>query len=46
MFLLLLLLFSMYHHPATSQHIASVEKFGWEVVAPVAKELACGDVGE
>jgi hypothetical protein len=37
---------SMYCHPITQTHISSLRQLGWEVVSPVSKELACGDVGK
>ncbi|KAI9459900.1 flavoprotein [Lactarius psammicola] len=36
----------MYEHPLTAQHIRTVrEVIGYDVVGPVSKSLACGDVG-
>ncbi|KAH9177308.1 flavoprotein, partial [Lactarius sanguifluus] len=36
----------MYEHPLTAQHIRTVrDVIGYEVVGPVSKSLACGDVG-
>jgi len=36
----------MYEHPLTAQHIRTVrDVIGYEVVGPVSKNLACGDVG-
>jgi len=36
----------MWESPFTSQHVASLKKLGFiSVIAPVAKKLACGDVG-
>lgn len=37
----------MYEHPLTAQHLETIEKvIGYEVIGPIGKELACGDVGE
>ena len=36
----------MYEHPLTAQHIRTVrDVIGYDVVGPVSKSLACGDVG-
>jgi phosphopantothenoylcysteine decarboxylase len=35
----------MWESPFTSQHVGSLERLGFRVIAPVAKKLACGDVG-
>lgn len=36
----------MYEHPLTAQHIRTIrDVIGYEVVGPVSKNLACGDVG-
>ncbi len=35
----------MWKHPLTGQHLATLEKWGVEVVPPVEKKLVCGDVG-
>ena len=36
----------MYEHPLTAQHIRIVrDVIGYDVVGPVSKSLACGDVG-
>lgn len=35
----------MYMHPLTAQHLASLEALGYEVHGPIAKRLACGDLG-
>ena len=36
----------MYEHPLTAQHVRTIrEVIGYEVVGPVSKGLACGDVG-
>ena len=36
----------MYEHPLTGHHILAVrDVIGYDVVGPVSKSLACGDVG-
>ena len=36
----------MYEHPLTAQHVRTIkEVIGYQVVGPVSKDLACGDVG-
>ncbi|KAL1745292.1 flavoprotein [Schizophyllum fasciatum] len=36
----------MYEHPLTAEHLRVVrEVIGYEVVGPIGKQLACGDVG-
>lgn len=36
----------MYEHPLTAQHVRIIrDVIGYEVIGPVAKGLACGDVG-
>ncbi len=36
---------AMWAHPFTEEHIGKVERIGVQVVQPVEKRLACGDVG-
>lgn len=37
----------MYEHPLTAEHIRVVkEVLRYEVVGPIGKALACGDIGE
>lgn len=37
----------MYEHPLTAEHLRIVrEVVGYEVVGPIGKTLACGDVGQ
>ena len=37
----------MYEHPLTAEHLRIVrEVVGYEVVGPIGKTLACGDVGK
>ena len=36
----------MYEHPLTQQHLRTVrEVIGYNVVGPIGKKLACGDIG-
>ncbi|KAN0142159.1 flavoprotein [Lactarius tabidus] len=36
----------MYEHPLTAQHIRTIrDVIGYDVVGPISKDLACGDVG-
>ena len=35
----------MWKHPATARHVSMLQELGAVVVQPVAKKLACGDVG-
>lgn len=36
---------AMWDHPATAEHLRRVRAWGADVIPPVAKTLACGDVG-
>ena len=37
----------MYEHPLTAEHLKIVrEVIGYQVVGPISKALACGDIGE
>ena len=36
---------AMWEHPATAAHLGALRAWGFGVVPPVAKRLACGDVG-
>ena len=37
----------MYEHPLTAEHLRIVrEVIGYNVIGPIGKNLACGDVGE
>lgn len=37
---------AMWKHPLTEKHVRGLEEWGWvDVLRPVEKELACGDVG-
>lgn len=35
----------MWEHPITAEHLKNLNKFGYEVIPPVEKVLACGDCG-
>ena len=35
----------MWDHPVTSQHCGTLEAWGYRCIPPIAKTLACGDVG-
>lgn len=35
----------MWEHPTTAQHLRTLESWGYRIVPPVCKRLACGDVG-
>jgi phosphopantothenoylcysteine decarboxylase len=35
----------MWRHPATQEHLSKLTSWGVQVVPPVEKELACGDLG-
>ena len=36
----------MYEHPLTAEHIRVIrEVVGYQVVGPIGKKLACGDIG-
>jgi phosphopantothenoylcysteine synthetase/decarboxylase len=36
---------AMWEHPVTAQHLRTLEGWGFTIVPPVEKRLACGDVG-
>ena len=36
----------MYNHPLTGSQLATLRSWGVEVIEPVEKVLACGDVGK
>lgn len=36
----------MWDSPFTAQHLACLQQLGVTVVDPIAKKLACGDVGQ
>lgn len=35
----------MWDHPVTARHLATLESFGYTIIPPVEKMLACGVVG-
>lgn len=35
----------MWEHPVTTEHLSKLESWGHTIVPPVAKKLACGDIG-
>lgn len=35
----------MWEHPVTAKHLVTLGEFGYEMIAPVEKVLACGVVG-
>lgn len=35
----------MYEHPITAQHLAILQEWGYRVIDPMEKKLACGDIG-
>ncbi len=35
----------MWTHPLTAEQLARVQSFGVHVIAPVSKQLVCGDTG-
>lgn len=35
----------MWNHPITADHISRVKGFGYTVIPPISKKLACADVG-
>lgn len=36
---------SMWLHPITEEHILKLQKYGYNLIMPVEKKLACGDSG-
>ena len=36
---------AMWDHPTTTEHLARLKSFGYRVIDPVRKTLACGDEG-
>ena len=36
---------NMYENPVTQENLRTLERFGWEVIAPASGRLACGAVG-
>ncbi|MGO5114005.1 bifunctional phosphopantothenoylcysteine decarboxylase/phosphopantothenate--cysteine ligase CoaBC [Candidatus Avoscillospira sp. LCP25S3_F1] len=37
---------NMYENPVTQDNLATLRRYGWEVIEPAAGRLACGDVGK
>jgi phosphopantothenoylcysteine decarboxylase len=35
----------MYLHPVTSEQLGKVSAWGYRIISPVEKKLACGDYG-
>jgi phosphopantothenoylcysteine synthetase/decarboxylase len=35
----------MWNHPVTTKHIATLHEFGYSMITPAEKKLACGVVG-
>ena len=35
----------MWDHPHTAKHLKKIQRLGIHIIDPVAKKLACGDVG-
>jgi phosphopantothenoylcysteine synthetase/decarboxylase len=35
----------MWESPFTAQHLATCERLGVQIIPPVVKQLACGDMG-
>jgi len=36
----------MWNHPLTVTHVDTLRKMGYTYVPPIAKKLACGDIGK
>lgn len=37
---------NMYDNPVTQDNLATLRRYGWEVIEPASGRLACGDVGK
>jgi len=37
---------NMYENPVTQDNLATLAKYGWEIIGPVSGRLACGTVGK
>jgi phosphopantothenoylcysteine decarboxylase len=37
---------AMWQHPITAQHIIILKTFGYNLIMPIHKKLACGDIGK
>ena len=35
----------MWNHPITAEHLNKLKDYGYNVIMPVEKKLACGDTG-
>jgi phosphopantothenoylcysteine decarboxylase len=35
----------MWEHPFTMEHLARLEQLTIEIIPPISKKLACGDIG-
>ena len=35
----------MWSHPLTSSHVQTLSSWGYKMIAPISKKLACGDTG-
>ncbi|KAI8906856.1 flavoprotein [Gorgonomyces haynaldii] len=36
---------AMWEHPLTARHLETVKSLGYEIIDPISKTLACGDIG-
>lgn len=37
---------AMWEHPITTMQLQQLESFGYNIVMPIDKKLACGDIGK
>ena len=37
---------AMWEHPITAAQIKQLESFGYNIIMPIDKKLACGDIGK
>lgn len=37
---------AMWEHPITATQIRQLELFGYNIIMPIDKKLACGDIGK
>ena len=35
----------MWTHPVTRSHLVTLSEWGYHIIQPIVKQLACGDVG-
>lgn len=35
----------MYNHPITTEHLSKLRNWGYNIIYPIEKRLACGDIG-